>query len=74
VGLLSDIPEGSLVALDTIVWIYEVEAHPTFGPIVHKFFRDGLDAGRNRAGSSLLTLGELLVQPLSCGRQDLAER
>lgn len=45
-----------------------------FGPVVRSFFLDGLDAGRNRAGSSLLTLGELLVQPLSVGRQDLVDR
>jgi len=72
VTLLDDIPEGSLVALDTMVWIYEFEAHPVFGPIVHPFFRDRLDAGKNRAGSSLLTLGELLVQPLASGRADIA--
>ena len=73
-GLLDDIPEGSLVALDTVAWIYEVEAHVHFGPIVHPFFRDRLDEGKNRAGSSLLALGELLVQPLSAGRKDLADR
>lgn len=73
-NLLDDIPEGSLVALDTVVWIYEVEANPVFGPVVHPFFRDRLSAGLNRAGSSLLTLGELLVQPLAMGRNDLADR
>lgn len=72
--LLDAIPEGSLVALDTVIWIYEVEAHPDFGPVVHPFFRDRLGAGRNPAGTSLLTLGELLVQPLSAGRTDLADR
>ena len=71
--LLDDIPEGSLVALDTMVWIYEFEAHADFGPIVHPFFRDRLDAGKNRTGSSLLTLGELLVQPLASGRADIAD-
>lgn len=70
-NLLDAIPEGALVALDTVVWIYEVEANPCFGPLVRSVFRDRLDTGRNRAGSSLLTLGELLVQPLSVGRMDL---
>ena len=73
-SLLDDIPEGSLVALDTMVWIYEFESHPVFGPIVHPFFRDRLDTAKNRAGSSLLTLGELLVQPLAVGRNDIADQ
>ncbi len=62
------------MALDTVAWIYEVEAHSVFGPIVRPFFRDRLDAGKNQAGSSILTLGELLVQPLAAGRPDIADR
>jgi predicted nucleic acid-binding protein len=73
-SLLDDIPEGSLVGLDTAIWIYEFEAHPTYGPIVNTFFRDRLDSGKNRSGSSLLTLGELLVRPIALGRTDLADR
>jgi uncharacterized protein len=73
-NLIDAVPAGAVVALDTMVWIYELEAHPEFGPIVRSFFRDGLEAGRNRAGSSLLTLGELLVQPLSLGRLELVDR
>ncbi len=73
-NLLDDIPEGSLVALDTVIWIYAVEADPVFGPIVRPFFDDRLATGRNRAASSLLALGELLVQPLSLGRTDLMVR
>jgi hypothetical protein len=60
-NLLDEIPEGALVALDTMVWIYEFEAHPRFGPVVRTLFRDGLGTGRNSAGASLLVLGELLV-------------
>jgi predicted nucleic acid-binding protein len=74
VSLLNDIPEGALVGLDTAAWIYEVEANPMFGPVVNPFFRDRLAQGRNRAGSSLIALGELLVQPLAVGRADLANQ
>jgi predicted nucleic acid-binding protein len=74
VNLLDDIPEGTLVGLDTAVWIYEVEGHASFGPVVNPFFRDRLAQGRNRAGSSLLTLGELLVHPLALGRGDLVNQ
>ena len=56
-----------------MVWIYEFEAHPVFGPVVHPFFHDRLDAGKNQAGSSLLKLGELLVQPFASGRVDIAD-
>jgi predicted nucleic acid-binding protein len=73
-SLLDHIPEGDLVALDASIWIYEFEANPTYGPIVHPFFRDRLDVGKNRCGSSLLTLAEVLVQPLGLGRKDLADR
>ena len=73
-SLLDDIPEGVVVGLDTSVWIYEFEANPTYGPIVHPFFRDRLDVGKNRFGSSLLTLAEVLVQPIALGRTDLADR
>jgi predicted nucleic acid-binding protein len=71
VNLFDDIPEGTLVGLDTAAWIYEVEANPRFGPVIRPFFRDRLALGKNRAGSSLIALGELLVQPLAVGRADL---
>ena len=72
--LLETIPEGMLVALDTMVWIYEFEAHPRFGPLTGAFFRDALGSGRNPAGTSILALGELLVRPLAEGRLDLVDQ
>ena len=73
-SLLNDIPEGALAGLDASIWIYEFEANPTYGPIVHPFFRDRLDAGKNRFGSSLLTLAEVLVLPIALGQKALADR
>ncbi len=72
--ILDAIPAGSLAALDTVVWIYEFEAHPVFGQVTNVLFRDGFGAGHCRAACSLLALGELLVQPLAQGRPDLADR
>jgi predicted nucleic acid-binding protein len=72
--LIDDIPEGALVGLDSMIWIYEVESDPVFGPVVRPFFQQRLSTGRNRAGSSLLLLGELLVRPLAQGRTDLVNR
>lgn len=73
-SLLDAITPGSLVALDTVVWIYEFEAHPVFGSVTRSLFRDGFGAGFCRAACSLLVLGELLVQPLAMSRADLADR
>ncbi len=73
-SLLDDITEGDLVSLDTAVWIYQVESHPVFGPIVNPFFQDRLAWGKNRAGSTVLALAELLVQPLALGQTDLANQ
>jgi predicted nucleic acid-binding protein len=72
-SLLDDIPRGSMVALDTVVWIYELEANPVFGPITDELFQNGFGSGHCRAGCCLLALGELLVQPLSLGRLDIAD-
>lgn len=72
--LLADIPEGYLVGLDAMIWIYETEGHTVFGPVVHPFFTDRIATGKNQTGSSLVTLGELLVQPLAVGNVQLADR
>jgi hypothetical protein len=33
-----DIGAGSLVAIDTVVWIYEFESNPIVGPLAHDVF------------------------------------
>jgi hypothetical protein len=70
-SLLNDIPEGAVVGLDTAPIIYYVEAHPTYGPIVHPFFAVRLPVALNVALTSTLTLAEALVAPLRTGRLDL---
>ena len=60
-NILDAIPAGSLVALDTVAWIYEFEAHPVFGQVTQKLFQDGFGKGAFRAACSLLVLGEVLV-------------
>jgi hypothetical protein len=68
VSLLDDIPEASLVALDSVVWIYEVEAYPSFGPVVPAFFRDRLDAGRNRTSWIGIASSSFRAEIFLCGR------
>ena len=70
--LLDAIPNGGLVALDTMIRIYESGEHPTYGPMVRPVFA-AIGSDRLSVGSSLLTLGELLVRPIALGRGDLAD-
>ena len=73
-SILDAIPPGGLVALDTVVWIYEFEAHPIFGAVTRMLFQEGFGKGVCRAACSLLVLGEVLVQPLAQSRIDIADR
>ena len=57
------IPVGAVVALDTSAFIYYVEASPTYGEVLRPFFA-ALARGEFRAVTSIITLMELVVQPL----------
>jgi predicted nucleic acid-binding protein len=61
------------VALDTAPFIYLIEEHPRFLPIVRPVFA-AIAAGRLRAVTSGLTLLETLVQPYRSGNAPLADR
>jgi predicted nucleic acid-binding protein len=72
VGLIHDI-RGGPVGLDTVVFIYLIEEHPRFLPLVEPVFA-AVDAGRIEAVSSSLTLLEVLVVPYRAGDLGLAHR
>jgi predicted nucleic acid-binding protein len=74
VNILDAIPPGSLVALDSVVWIYEFELHPLFGQVTQTLFREGFGKAVCQAACSLLVLGEVLVQPLAKSETALADR
>jgi predicted nucleic acid-binding protein len=74
VNILDAIPTGSLVALDTVVWIHEFEGDPVFGQITRPLFEDGFGKGALRAACSLIVLGEVLVKPLALSLTDIADR
>lgn len=59
------------VGVDTAVFIYFIEEHPTFLPIVEPLFREA-DAGRRELVTSALTLLEVLVVPYRSGDHLLA--
>lgn len=71
-GLIEDIGGGP-VGLDPAAFIYLIEEHPRFLPVVEPVF-EAIDAGRLEAVSSSLTLLEVLVVPYRAGDALLADR
>ena len=71
-GLIADLPGGS-VGVDTMIFIYLIEEHPTFLPIVSPLFRRA-DGGGERLVTSALTLLEVLAAPCRAGNRHLADR
>ena len=71
-GLNSVLGAGP-VALDTAAFIYFIEEHASFAPLLAPLFRDA-DRGRRVLVTSALTLLEVLVVPYRAGNAALAER
>ncbi|MGA2384614.1 MAG: PIN domain-containing protein [Gemmatimonadales bacterium] len=61
------------VALDTAPFIYFIEQHPRFGPLVRHLLDDA-DRGVRLVVTSAVTLLEVLVVPYRAGDVTLAER
>jgi predicted nucleic acid-binding protein len=71
-GLIRDLDAGP-VALDTVAFIYFIEEHPRFLPVVEPLFQE-IDTGRLQAFTSSLTLLEVLVVPYREADLSLARR
>lgn len=71
-GLLKDLGEGP-VALDTSIFLYFIEEHPLYLPLVEPLF-EAIDAGKLEAVTSSLTLLEVLVIPFRFSNAALIER
>ena len=69
---MEDIGPGP-AGLDTCVFIYFIEEHPQFLPLVEPVFT-AIDAGALQGVTSSLTLHETLVAPYRAGDQALAVR
>jgi len=72
VGLIEAIGEGP-TALDTVAFIYLIERHPIFLPLVKPLFEEA-DAGKRELVTSAVTLLEVLVVPYREGNRPLAQR
>lgn len=71
-GLIEDIGAGP-VGLDTAIFVYLIEEHPRFLPLVEPVFA-AVDRGRWPGITSGVTLLEVLVVPYRAGDLTLAER
>jgi len=71
-GLLSDLGGGP-VALDSSIFIYFIEEHPIYLPLVEPLF-EAIDAGELEAVTSSLTLLEVLVIPFRFANAALIDR
>ena len=59
------------LGLDTAPIIYLIEEHPRYGPLAGAVF-ERIAAGQVQAITSVITLGEVLVQPYQNGSEPLA--
>ncbi len=71
-GLIADLGDGP-VAVDTALFIYFIEEHPRYLPLVEPLFLE-IAQGRLTAVTSAVTLLEVLVIPYRVGDAELARR
>lgn len=63
----------STIGLDTTVFIYHFEENPIYLPLTLEFFTN-IEAGAQTGITSTITLLEIIVQPLSLNRSDVARK
>lgn len=66
------VDEGSLVGIDTSIFIYHLEGNPNYADLVRPFFAE-LGRGTVRGVTSVATLLEIAVRPLALGLPGLAD-
>jgi predicted nucleic acid-binding protein len=71
-GLMADLGQGP-IGVDTAIFIYFIEEHPQFLPLLEPLFRE-VDDGHRELITSALTLLEVLVVPYRSGDHLMAER
>jgi predicted nucleic acid-binding protein len=62
-----------VIGLDTSIFIYHFEAHPRYQPLTIPIL-NGVEKGKWRAVTSMITLMELTVRPWQLGREDIARK
>ncbi len=69
--LIQQLVEHSIIGLDTPVFIYHVEAHPTYLPLTQELLA-GVETGQWTAVTSTVTIMELTVRPWQLDRPAVA--
>lgn len=59
------------IGLDTSVFIYHLESHPNYLPLTQELL-EGIEQGKWRAVTSVITLMEISVVPFKIKREDIA--
>ncbi|HKP75740.1 MAG TPA: type II toxin-antitoxin system VapC family toxin [Longimicrobiaceae bacterium] len=65
-SLTAAIPDGALVVIDSVAFIYFLEQHPRYGSAASELF-ERVEQGQLQALASALVLAEVLVTPLRQG-------
>ena len=73
-GIKSVINKHRRIMFDTAPIVYFIEEHKTFGEITDEIFRVIKDNADYHAFSSVITLAEVLTQPLRKSERDIAEK
>jgi len=73
-SLLETLPVGAVIGLDSAAFIYFIEEHPLYEPLLSPLFEQRIEHGENQAVTSVVTLAEVLVQPKRVARDDLAQK
>jgi predicted nucleic acid-binding protein len=71
VGLIAPLAEASCIAVDTACFIYLIEQHPAYAPLLRPVF-EAANAGTVQLVTSGITLLEVLVVPYRAGQPALA--
>jgi len=63
----------SMVGLDTAIFIYHFEENPAYLPLTRELF-SSVEIAKRRGITSIITLMEILLRPLSLGRHNVARK
>jgi len=61
------------IFIDTAPFIYFIEAHPQYGPLVQDIINT-IDKKKTRIFSSVITIAEVLPKPIQLGKKELASK
>lgn len=70
-GLTKKLTDAGIVGLDTSIFIYHLEANPTYATLTKTVF-EGIEDGKFQGVTSMITLMELTVLPWRMGHENVA--